>query len=90
MWLRLGISHMSTPLAAKPATQVVAREPVQWACKEASKVSWPGDKAQLGEGVLVQAFLCQMRLVAEWHSVTTMRATIEESSGVEIHNSSDD
>jgi hypothetical protein len=69
-WLRLGVSHTSTPPGAKPATQAVAKEAVRRACEAASKVRGPGDKAPLGEGVLVPAFLRQMRLVAERHSVT--------------------
>ena len=31
-WLRLGVSHESTPPAAKPAMQAVAKEAVQRAC----------------------------------------------------------
>ena len=41
-WLRLGVRHASTPPAAKPATQAVAKEAVRRSCEEARKVRGPG------------------------------------------------
>ena len=76
-WLRLGVSHTSTPPAAKPAMLEVTKEAVQRACEEASKVHGLGDKAPLGEGVLVLSFLRQMWVLAERHSAICSSALFQ-------------
>ena len=65
------------PPAAKSATLEVTKEAVRRACEEARKVRGPGDKVPLSEGVLVQSFLLQMRLLAELHSATGSAALFQ-------------